>query len=221
MTMKRCFRFRQEDDTVSAGSAMNLRFLIKRERTAEIMSAWNEELFTVGNIVTFGNYKGNDLVWKVLVKDGRRFMLLSQNNVAVHSFHTERVEVDLNSCELRKWLNRDFLNEAFSLQERMRIILHRNENGVDYRWDTANGPDTNDKIYIFNYKELEEYLPEKSDRAIGEWWWLRGHGCSNLNQQAVYEDGTVYEEGISSFSVGVGVRPVIWVQLTADFSSRS
>ena len=177
------------------------------------MSSETENIYTVGNIVTFGNYQGKDLVWKVLARDGRRCMLLSQNNVAEHSFHTEREEVNWNSCELRKWLNREFLNEAFSLQERMHIILHKNENSVDYRWDTANGPATTDKIYIFNRQELEEYLPDKADRAIGEWWWLRGHGCSNLNQQAVYCDGTVYTDGVSNHSDEVGVRPAMWVIL--------
>ena len=177
------------------------------------MNAVRESDYTVGNIVTFGNYQGKDLVWKILARDGRRYMLLSQNNVAEHSFHTERVEVMWSNCELRKWLNRDFINEAFSLQERMRITLHKSKNNVDERWDAGNGPDTTDKIYIFNRRELDEYLPDPADRAIGEWWWLRGHGCSNLNQQAVYEDGTVYLDGISSYSVGVGVRPVMWVQL--------
>lgn len=165
-----------------------------------------------GSLVTFGKYHEKELVWKVLCTDGPRCLLLAEKPVEYMYFHEERDNTPWSACALRRWLNRQFLEESFSIQERMNILLIAHQNSVDPRWGDANGPDTRDKAFVFNLKELDEYLPKQEDRAIGEWWWLRGHGCSNLNQQVVYKDGTIYENGVSSNSPDMGVRPAMWVR---------
>lgn len=169
--------------------------------------------FQVGGVVTFGNYKGKDIRWKVLAKEGRRFLLLSEGIIDHIPFHFERSEATWSNCSLRTWLNRQFMEEAFTLQERMSILLIHHQNNIDPRWDNNNGADTKDKAFVFNLKELDEYLPDQKDRAIGDWWWLRGHGCSNTNQQAVYNDGTVYADGVGSHHDDVGVRAAMWVNV--------
>lgn len=168
---------------------------------------------SVGSKVIFGKYHGKDIEWKVLRKDGYRCLLLAERAVDHRQYHQERINITWSSCALRKWLNKQFLEEAFSIQERMSIMLMMHRNDTDPRWDLENGPDTKDKVFIFNKQELDEYLPQAEERAIGEWWWLRGHGCSNLNQQAVYADGTVYENGVSTNSSEPGVRPAMWIRL--------
>ncbi|MDD3219137.1 MAG: DUF6273 domain-containing protein [Lachnospiraceae bacterium] len=169
--------------------------------------------YNQGNTVTFGKYQDKELVWKVILTDGNRRMLLAEKPVEHMYFYPEREEITWSNCTLRRWLNKQFLEESFTLQERMMIILTPHQNNADPRWYGENGPDTRDKAFVFNLKELDEYLPNKEDRAIGEWWWLRGHGSSNLNQHAVYDDGTVYTNGVSSNSEEVGVRPAMWIRL--------
>lgn len=168
--------------------------------------------YSDGNKVSFGNYKDRALVWTVLCTDGPRCLLLADAPVEYMYFHQERDNTPWSTCALRRWLNKQFLEEAFSLQERMNILLMPHQNNTDPRWHDENGPDTRDKAFVFNLKELDEYLPRLEDRAIGEWWWLRGHGCSNLNQQVVYKDGTIYENGVSSNAPDLGVRPAMWVR---------
>lgn len=168
---------------------------------------------SLGAKVTFGTYNGKDIVWKVLCKDGYRCLLLTEEPVDYRQYHKERINITWSTCDLRRWLNKQFLDEAFTLQERMSIMLMLHRNDTDPRWDQENGPDTKDKVFIFNKQELDEYLPHMGGRAIGQWWWLRGHGCSNLNQQAVYKDGTVYENGVSTNSSDPGVRPAMWIRL--------
>lgn len=167
---------------------------------------------TAGNKITFGKYHGTELVWTILCTDGPRCLLLADAPVEYMYFHQERDNTPWSSCALRRWLNKQFLEEAFSLQERMNILLIPHQNNTDPRWGDENGPDTRGKAFVFNLKELDEYLPEQKDRAIGEWWWLRGHGCSNLNQQVVYKDGTIYANGVSSNAPDMGVRPAMWVR---------
>ena len=168
---------------------------------------------SLGATVAFGNYNGKEILWKVLRKDGYRCLLLAKEPVDFRQYHSERVNITWSTCALRKWLNKQFVEEAFSFQERMSIMLMLHRNDTDPRWDRENGPDTKDKVFIFNKQELDEYLPRIEDRAIHTWWWLRGHGCSNLNQQAVYNDGTVYENGVSSNSSEPGVLPAMWIRL--------
>lgn len=169
--------------------------------------------YTVGNTVTFGRYHGKDIVWRVLQKEGPRCLLFAAEVVDHRCFHHERDDSTWSNCDLRRWLNKEFLEEAFTLKERMNIMLSTHRNNIDPRWHDENGPDTRDKAFVFNRIELDEYVPNTEDRSIGEWWWLRGHGCSNLNQQAVYEDGTVYENGVSTHASEVGVRPAMWVHI--------
>ena len=191
--------FRELGDYKQSGSYMQ-----KCERFLE---------FQVGGTVTFGRYHGQDITWKVLAKEGRRFLLLSEGVIDHIPFHFERSEATWSNCSLRTWLNRQFMEEAFTLQERMSILLIHHQNNIDPRWDNNNGADTKDKAFVFNLKELNEYLPKQEDRAIGDWWWLRGHGCSNTNQQAVYNDGTVYADGVGSHHDDVGVRAAMWVNV--------
>ena len=165
-----------------------------------------------GSKITFGKYHDTELVWTVLCTDGPRCLLLADAPVEYMPFHPERDNTPWSACLLRRWLNKQFLEEAFSFQERMNILLIPHQNNVDPRWGNENGPDTRDKAFVFNLKELDEYLPRQEDRAIGEWWWLRGHGCSNLNQQVVYKDGTIYANGVSSNAPDMGVRPAMWVR---------
>lgn len=166
-----------------------------------------------GTKVTFGNYQGKELVWTILETNGQSMLLFADDIVDIEKFHFERNEINWNSCQLRKWLNRTFLEEAFSFQERMYIMLSKLNNSFDPRWDVENGPDTKDKVYVFSLPELLKYCPTEESRALGKWWWLRGHGYSNLTQKAVYEDGTIYEQGISPNSENVGVRPVMLVRI--------
>jgi hypothetical protein len=167
---------------------------------------------SVGRKITFGAYHKKELVWTVLRTDGPRCLLLADDIVDCIQFSPERDDSTWSTSILRHWLNKQFLEESFTIQERMYILLTSNQNNTDPRWDDENGPDTRDKAFVFNLMELNEYLPNIEDRAIGTWWWLRGHGCSNLNQQAVYADGTVYEGGVSGNSTDVGVRPAMWVR---------
>jgi len=65
---------------------------------------------------------------------------------------------------------------------------------------------------VFNQPEMEHYFPTQESRAIGEWYWLRGHGWSMLSPMAVYVDGSFYEYGVNKNNAEIGVRPAIWVR---------
>ena len=164
--------------------------------------------------VTFGCFEGKDLVWTVMEADGTSRLLLLDGILGYVPFNTESVNTDWNSCSLRKWLNREFLEKAFTLKERMSIIIKLHENDYDIRWKDGNGPATKDKVFVFSPLEAETYFHTDEERANGEWWWLRGHGDELRSMKAVYTDGSIYGTGVIVNTKGCGVRPALWVRVS-------
>ena len=95
-----------------------------------------DSLPSVGDIVTFGHYpqsaSGNDstpIEWIVLETDGNNnALLLSKCVLDCQPFHTDTPELEWRdatweTCSLRTWLNTDFMNTAFNVDEQQRIVL--------------------------------------------------------------------------------------------------
>lgn len=166
-----------------------------------------------GTTVPFGSLNGQPILWKILKKQGREALLFCETTVGDVPWNKERDHANWSNCSLRRWLNKDFIDAAFSLKERMQILLVTCKNNGDPRWSVENGPDTRDKLFVFTNAELDELVPSLEDRNIGHWWWLRGHGSCLLTPQAVYDDGNVYKLGVNKNSEVVGVRPAMWIRL--------
>ena len=107
----------------------------------------------------------------------------------------------------------DFLNQAFTLKERMSIFATRRDNPKNREWSTDCGPKTMDKAFVFNHDEIEHYLPNPEDRGLDEWWWTRTMGHNVLSAECVYMDGSIYDIGLNIAQTEIGVRPCIWVML--------
>ena len=109
--------------------------------------------------------------------------------------------------------NKDFLESAFTPAERMKIVPNRLTNPRNRKNYTQGGPNTMDRVHVPSPEEIERYMPEQQSRAGDGWWWLRSPGSNLFSAVAVYDDGSIYENGIHiDYDLG-GVRPVIWVLL--------
>ena len=177
------------------------------ERCAAFL-AWEK-----GALVRFGKMNGEEIVWRVLEEDGRSRLLMAEKPVAYLPYNTQRDHSNWSQCSLRRWLNKDFMEQCFTTQERMDVQLSVVRNDLDPRWKVENGPATRDKAFVFSREEMDEFYPTPEDRACGEWYWLRGHGWSMLSPMAVYTDGTYYEYGVNKNSDEIGVRPAMRVRL--------
>jgi len=179
-------------------------FLEKCERYLE---------YQVGKVIEFGHLNGKPITWKILYKNGSDVLVFATDHIGYHQWNTERDHTVWVGSSLRRWLNKDFVSEAFTLKENMMVILKQLINNQDPRWYSDNGPNTRDKVFVFNRQELDEYVPNIEDRAINEWYWLRGHGDCLLALQAVYNDGTIYDIGVNKNATDVAVRPAMWIRL--------
>ena len=109
----------------------------------------------VGDIVTFGNYEQDNntangkepIEWIILDKreDGS-LVLMSKYALDSKQYNTQDTSVTWETCTLRKWLNEDFYNAAFSTQEQAKIVPVTIENEDNPDYGTTGGKATQDSI---------------------------------------------------------------------------
>ena len=130
-----------------------------------------------GDIVTFGRYEqDNDLGngpepidWIVLdVQDGKA-LLLSKYGLDQKPYNLKEIITTWEDCSMRRWLNSEFLNLAFSAEEQEAILMTEVDNsdaqGFDWtthnrfiEYNTSGGNNTQDKIFLLSYAEAYRYF---------------------------------------------------------------
>ena len=169
--------------------------------------------YEMGNTVTFGSYNGKPIRWRVLDERGKLRMLFSEEILTERAYNDEITDTSWRDCTLRKWLNKEFLAEAFSPKERAAVVSGMVRNPRSAKWFTSGGYDSMDKVFVLNQEEFDKYLTAPADRVKGKWWWLRSPGSNLMSAVAVYDDGTAYDIGIHVHYTEGGVRPALWVLL--------
>lgn len=121
-------------------------------------------MFEVGSYVTFGRYPqgaGDNpapepIEWLVLENNGKTALLLSKYGLDCQPFHHENKEKNWCDCDLRKWLNKEFFNSAFSDDERQRIT-----ESVIFEDNPVYGKNcgkTRDKLFCLSVEECYKYF---------------------------------------------------------------
>ena len=107
--------------------------------------------------IQIGSYAGEPIEW-IAVKTYRdRALLLSKYILDVGSYHSTSEFVTWNECDLRAYLNREFI-KAFSPGERKRILTASNENADNEEYHSLGGEKTSDQIFCLSIDEVNEYL---------------------------------------------------------------
>ena len=198
--------------------------------------------FKVGNIVTFGSYEqDNDpsngaepIKWRVLeVYDGKA-LLISVCCLDAKQYNSGLESITWENSLLRKWLNDDFHTAAFSEEEQSRIVTTHVENNDNAKFGTAGGNDTEDKVFLLSFAEVNQYFDSKEAKqcvptafAIANGaeessyakvdgkptalWWLRSPGSNSIYVAGVRDNGNADEGGFAAINTMIAVRPVIWV----------
>lgn len=140
-------------------------------------------------------------------------------------------DVTWETCTLRKWLNSDFINAAFSADERTMIptVTVSADKNPDYSTNPGNA--TQDQVFLLSITEVNKYFSSDSarqckptDYAVANgawgsgncwWWWLRSPGRNQIHAASVRPDGVVFENGIYVLDDGNAVRPALWIDLNS------
>ena len=184
-----------------------------------------------GDIIKFGNYPQDNngskspIEWLVLDVKGDEALLISRHGLDCKQYHHVDNNITWEDCNLRKWLNSDFLKSAFSEEEANRIKESELKNEDNRKYRIRGGNDTKDRIFCLSISEAEQYFSSDEDREceptayarkqgvyVGNGcciWWLRSPGNFQDRATNVYADGTVSLYGNYVYSGDRAVRPAL------------
>jgi len=195
----------------------------------------------VGDYVFFGAYEQDnnasngdeDIEWLVLeVRDGKA-LVISKYALDCKPYNTNYTAVTWETCTLRGWLNNDFINSAFSTDEKAIIPTVTVSADKNPEYSTNSGNATQDQVFLLSIMEANKYFGSDSARqskptnfAVANgayvnnyngncWWWLRSPGYS-MNIAAYFRDsGEIREYGNCVNFDDIAVRPALWIDLNA------
>ena len=131
----------------------------------------------VGDIIEFGRYEqDNDLdngpeaiEWLVLEVSTDDILVISRYGLDVQPYNEEYKEygsVTWEKCTLRRWLNEEFYENAFSESEKKMISLTYNNNEDGAWMQPDNGNDTVDQIFLLSYEEAYRFFVDDEARRL-------------------------------------------------------
>lgn len=174
--------------------------------------------------IKFGSFPQNNTIatpieWLVLDTKDDQVLVISKYALACKPYNDKFDYSSWEKCSLRKWLNEDFYNNAFSKEEQQRII---------------NSPD---KIFLLSREEANKYFNTAVSRICAAtacakaegaftseyktkggdecYWWLRSPGTYDTNSAVVDVDGSVNRAGVFINAWDACVRPAMWIKYPA------
>jgi hypothetical protein len=199
--------------------------------------------------IPFGRYRQDKMIgelyvpapllWRVLKVDeeNHRALLVTEKLIDCVKYHETREDITWEYCTLRKWMNGEFIREAFTAEEASRILSVWNENEDNSRFGTRGGNATRDRVFALSIREAKEcfengmdiraapttYAVKKgsyeddeyktTDSETTGWWWLRSSGSYSNYAELVNPDGDVSVFGRDVNLYSVSVRPALWLHL--------
>lgn len=198
-------------------------------------------------------FKWEPIVWRVLINESNDVYLMSELILDSQAFdikETPKSEDGVyniwEQCTLRKWLNDDFYNAAFTKNEKEIIIASQvvNKSGSEDSFYFDGGNDTTDNVWIISFpdalndqygfnSQAEEDDPNRvaygTDYAMSQGldgdnfddkglsgWLLRTARTENDEVCAVDEHGECFGEYAFTNVVCSGIRPAIKIQSGID-----
>ena len=189
--------------------------------------------------IWFGTYPQNDttgvskepIKWRVLKQDGNEILLVSDKLLDNVSYNNERSDVDWEDSDIRNWLNTDFTDNTFTIDQ-------INDGIITKTISTRNQPETQDKIFLLSDEEANIYSSDDERKAkptlyaknvsnggsrifvnnLGfSRYWLRT-SAGYVKSKIVFDNGAI-SSTTTSFEVSeknVGVRPAFYANLDSD-----
>lgn len=189
-----------------------------------------------GATVFFGSYRqGSDpsdeaeaIEWIVLDESEGSLLLISKYALACLPYSTER-GTTWETSPLRRWLNGEFLETAFTNCERTMIGGDFSVPCGNAKNDKAGNLEVSDDVFLLDIQQVRFYFSSDEDRAceptaraiaegayvnagtLGVGWWLRPPDNPELFAAGVRSDGSVLSYGGDTGRDFLCVRPVLWI----------
>ncbi len=191
------------------------------------------------DMLYFGKYEqdaneGNgaeDIAWIVISTDESTVTLMSERVLDCIPYDEVKTKPSYwNTCSLRKWLNEEFAESAFSEKEFAAIAERENQNPGNEEYKTLGCENTYDKVWVLSTDEAKA-LPEDIVKGVptayavirgvyqkagfeGTYWWLRSPGSTQNQAAFVSYESKITPRGSSVDYSSYGVRICITVNKT-------
>ena len=115
-----------------------------------------------GDIIVFGSYEQDNntkngkepIEWIVLSNDGKALFVVSKYCLDCQPYNSEEINITWEECTLRKWLNDDFYNAAFSASDKKLIKATKLKNYDNPEYGTKGGNDTKDNVFLLSFEDM-------------------------------------------------------------------
>lgn len=201
---------------------------MKDAHNGEITRINGEELKLVtdlraGEIVTFGRYQQSEdssagaeaIEWIVLDVEEKRALLFSRYVLDVVRYNEDTKRVPWKDCTLRKWLNKDFYQNAFTASEQSLIqkTALKNHDFI-YLFNPVNS-DTTDRIFPLSDAELYRYFDIPGENYAEATPYARQKGINSYLVSEEHYDKSLKDRDISRDVIGCSV-PAWWIRSNSD-----
>lgn len=201
-----------------------------------------------GDIIKFGKYPQDEdgrvlpIEWIVLDVTGNEAFLISRYALDCREYNLSGGDITWEYCDLRKWLNTDFIKNAFSDEEAKNIKvsqLRNNDNPLPINFESMfprahGGNDTFDQVFCLSIDEVEKYLSNINNgivcrpsayiinRVLSNYfsgccaWWLRSPGYHQDSAIIISRDNIPDLGGGATFDKRIAVRPALRLALSSE-----
>ena len=194
----------------------------------------------VGDKVNFGTYEQDNksdngkekITWIVLAAEKGKILVVSEKVLDTKTYNNERADITWENSSVRAWLNKDFMDAAFTAKEKKSIVESAVVNSDNPKYNTPGGNETKDKLFLLSFDEATKYFTTdelrraqgtefaksnglKLDESIlyagNSVWWLRTPGLKANHACYVNNDGVIYQTLFVDLP-NFGIRPAMWVK---------
>ena len=171
----------------------------------------------------------------ILEKEDDRALLLSKYGLDVKPYNEERATSNSwDESDIRRWLNNEFANTAFTDAERLEILETDVDNSrAESPKSILVGRNTKDQVFLLSYKEaFEDYFTDDTERICmptpyavqqgastgddnGACLWLLRSPGEHVGD-VMYVIATGSRGSYRAYLEGRCVRPALWINLGAD-----
>lgn len=166
-----------------------------------------------GDVIEFGvslEEKDKSLQWIVLECSDGEALLLSKDIVTYRSFHSKiNTSITWQNSDICNWLNNDFYNNAFSEQEKERIV----QSEVTTEKDGSSISSQN-YVFLLSVQEAKKYVTDKgyNKKDSESVWLLRDEGQNSSYIACIIDEHIVQNPGVPMDSEQ-GIRPAIRIKI--------
>ena len=133
----------------------------------------------------------------------------------------------------------NFIQSAFDASGQSAILVTDVENQDNLSFGTEGGADTKDKVFLLSESEVytdaakgygfsveanledEARRAQQADTLMERAWWIRSPGLQSFYASEVENTGWIYKDGNFDMSRSGGVRPALYLDLTASTGTAS